>query len=134
MDTRPLKVARLAVADNDAAAAVDDDAETEIAHSVIFSPDLWPQHLWRWMDRSSKAAMRCVSVALRDQVDACIEVVASPEAGFTAEQLESALLRWPGVVDLTLLCVSSASSLVPLATSSLAGLKSLTVREVGPTT
>ncbi|KAG1661153.1 hypothetical protein FOA52_002528 [Chlamydomonas sp. UWO 241] len=55
-----------------------------------------------------------------------------PVTGFTAVQLDSALIRWPGVVDLALLCVSSGEALRPLSTASLAGLKSLTVRERHP--
>ncbi|KAG1663801.1 hypothetical protein FOA52_004359 [Chlamydomonas sp. UWO 241] len=53
-------------------------------------------------------------------------------AGFTADELKSALLRWPGVRFLALLGVSDASNPVPLATASLTGLKSLTVRERTP--
>ncbi|KAG1661155.1 hypothetical protein FOA52_002530 [Chlamydomonas sp. UWO 241] len=130
MDTRPLKVARCVVAYHDD--ADDDDAATEIAHSVLYSPDLWPQHLWRWLDRGSKAVLRCVSVDMRKQVDPCVAFVSSPEAGFTAEQLESALVRWPRMVALSLLGVSSGEALRPLSTASLAGLKSLTVRERAP--
>ncbi|KAG1655961.1 hypothetical protein FOA52_005216 [Chlamydomonas sp. UWO 241] len=96
---------------------------------VLFSPDLWAE-LWRWLDRGSKAAMRSVSVAMRDQVDAAVvRVASSPEAGFTAKQLKSALVRWHGIVDLALLGMGDGSDLAPLATASLAGLKSFTVRE-----
>ncbi|KAG1657786.1 hypothetical protein FOA52_012864 [Chlamydomonas sp. UWO 241] len=62
---------------------------------------------------------------MRGQVDASIVVVASPSSGFSAAQLIHALSNWPGVRDLTL----GASDLQPLATASLAGLTSLTVRQ-----
>jgi hypothetical protein len=89
------------------------------------------------LGRASKVALRCVSVAMRSLVDASVEVVASPGLGFSAAELTAALVRWPGVRDLTLLAVSDAgvmsgaAQLQPLATASLAGLTSLTVRQVG---
>jgi hypothetical protein len=49
----------------------------------------------------------------------------------TPDELSRSLVRSPGVRDLTLLGVSNGLTLVPLTTASLAGLKSLTVREVG---
>ncbi|KAG1676481.1 hypothetical protein FOA52_002301 [Chlamydomonas sp. UWO 241] len=78
-------------------------AATEKAHAVLFSPDLWLQQLWRWLDRDSKAALRGASVAMRRQVDGSIEVVASPAC--------------------------DPADLAPLATAALARLASLTVRE-----
>jgi hypothetical protein len=106
--------------------------ESASAHAVLFSQDLWHQHLWSWLDPESKAAMRLVSKDMRIQVDAAVEVVASPSSGASANALRSALLRWPAVRELTLLNVSNAAALVPLSTTTLAGLTSLTVRqEVG---
>ncbi|KAG1658042.1 hypothetical protein FOA52_014354 [Chlamydomonas sp. UWO 241] len=69
---------------------------------------------------------------MRSQVDAAVEVVASPGSGASANDLQSALLRWPHVVDLTLLNVGSTSDLAPLSTATLAGLASLTVRQARP--
>ncbi|KAG1669967.1 hypothetical protein FOA52_016228 [Chlamydomonas sp. UWO 241] len=70
---------------------------------------------------------------MRNQVDGAVQVVVGPRLGANANQLRSVLLRWPGVRDLTLLDVGSASSLAPLSTASLAGLTTLTVRELlGP--
>jgi hypothetical protein len=99
------------------------------AHEVLLSPDLWSQ-LWRCLDGPSKRALRRVCTELRSLVDEAVEVVASPSSGFTAESLSHALVQWAGVRDLTLLNVSSASALAPLATCSLASLKCLTLREV----
>jgi hypothetical protein len=99
------------------------------AHAVLFSQDLWHQHLWMWLDPASKAALRVVSKAMRGQVDAAVEVVASPSSGASENQLRSALLRWPAVRELSLLNVSDATALAPLSTASLAGLTSLTVSE-----
>jgi hypothetical protein len=114
---------------------------TELAHAVLFSPDLFPK-VFLCLDGGSKHALRASSVAMRDQVDGCIEVVASPEEGFTGADLSRALLRWPRVRDLALLNVGKAAvdipwtaaargQLQPLSTASLAGLTSLTIREVG---
>jgi hypothetical protein len=103
---------------------------TANAHAVLFSLDLWLE-LWRWLDRDSKAALRGVSIAMRGQVDGSIEVVASPACGFSPDALSTALLLWPRVTHLTLLAVSDADDLTPLATTALARLTSLTVREVG---
>jgi hypothetical protein len=68
---------------------------------------------------------------MRSQVDGAVEVhvVTSPSSG--AYDLAAALLRWPAMRELTLLNVSVATDLAPLSTASLAGLTSLTVREVG---
>jgi hypothetical protein len=104
---------------------------TSVAHEVLFSPDLWPQQLWRFLDRESKRSLRGVSRGMRIQVDAAIEVVSSPTAGFTASDLSRALALFPGMRDLTLLNVSSAACMQPLATASLAALTSLTLRQVG---
>jgi hypothetical protein len=107
-------------------------------HAVLLSPDLFGE-LFPWLDRTSKAALRCVSRAMRSQVDGSIKVVASPASGFSPDSLTAALVRWPAVRDLTLLAVTGAASwhaqasLQPLATASLAGLTSLTVRQVGTT-
>ncbi|KAG1673100.1 hypothetical protein FOA52_013170 [Chlamydomonas sp. UWO 241] len=98
------------------------------AHEVLFSLDLWLE-LWRWLDRDSKAALRGVSVAMRGQVDGSIEVVASPACGFSPDSLSTALLLWPRVTHLTLLAVSDAAKLALLATTALARLTSLTVRQ-----
>ncbi|KAG1673103.1 hypothetical protein FOA52_013173 [Chlamydomonas sp. UWO 241] len=87
------------------------------------------QQLWRWLDANSKVALRVVSKGMRSLVDGAVQVVASPRSGASAIDLTSALLRWPGVRDLTLLHVSSATDLTPLSTASLAGLTSLTVRQ-----
>ncbi|KAG1664764.1 hypothetical protein FOA52_013616 [Chlamydomonas sp. UWO 241] len=69
---------------------------------------------------------------MRNQLDSAIAVVTSSEAGFTAEHLKSALVRWPNATHLALLGVSSAADLAPLTTASLAGLTSLTIRKDGP--
>jgi hypothetical protein len=105
-------------------------AATASAHAVLFSHDLWPL-MWQELDRSSKQALRCVCRPMRSQVDGSITRVASRSSGVSAAKLTRALVRWPGMVDLTLLNVSSASVLQPLATASLARLTSLAVREVG---
>jgi hypothetical protein len=128
---------------------------TEVFHSVLFSPDLWPQQLWQHLDCGSKRALRATSVAMREQVDACIVMVVSPRAaalepstpGFTGDELgcgprssalslvasRGALVRWPGMRDLVLLGVryDAARRLQPLTTTTLVGLKSLTLRQVG---
>jgi hypothetical protein len=105
---------------------------TALAHAVIFSEDLWRQHLWRWLDPGAKAALRFVSKRMRDQVDATVEVVQSPSSGtLQAGDLASVLVRWPAVRELTLFNVDSADELAPLSTASLAGLTSLTLRQVG---
>ncbi|KAG1668762.1 hypothetical protein FOA52_006015 [Chlamydomonas sp. UWO 241] len=69
---------------------------------------------------------------MRSLVVVAVQVVASPGSGASANDLQSALLRWPHVVDLTLLNVGSASDLAPLSTATLAGLTSLTVRQARP--
>ncbi|KAG1656433.1 hypothetical protein FOA52_006975 [Chlamydomonas sp. UWO 241] len=106
----------------------DAQVDTAACHAVFFSPDLSPQ-LLSSLDRASKVALRCVSKAMRIQVDASIKVVASPVSGFSADALSAALVRWSGMHDLTLLGVSGTADLVPLATASLAGLRRLTMRE-----
>jgi hypothetical protein len=123
MQTR--RAARVAAEEDEAA------LESASAHAVLFSQDLWRQHLWRLLDPESKAALRLVSKGMRSQVDAAVEVVASPSHGASANQLRSALLRWPAVRELTLLNVRDAAALAPLSMASLAGLTSLTVRQVG---
>jgi hypothetical protein len=65
------------------------------------SQDLWHQHLWRWLDADAKATLRVVSKGMRSQVDAAVQVVASPSSGASANELASALLRWPAVRELT---------------------------------
>ncbi|KAG1662177.1 hypothetical protein FOA52_006397 [Chlamydomonas sp. UWO 241] len=80
-------------------------------HAVLFSPDLWALELFPWLDRASKVALRCVNKAMRSQVDASIEVVASPVSGFTPDALSAALVRWSGMHDLTLFAVSGAEYL-----------------------
>jgi hypothetical protein len=80
---------------------------------------------------AAKAALRGVSSAMRRQVDGSIEVVASPASGFSPDALSSVLLRWPRATDLTLLNVGGSADLAPLATTALARLTSLTVRQVG---
>ncbi|KAG1677325.1 hypothetical protein FOA52_010704 [Chlamydomonas sp. UWO 241] len=106
-------------------------AEAAVAASlgIVLFTDLWLV-LWPSLDRASKQALRCVSRAMRWQVDGSIKLVATPSSGFSAGQLVCALSRWPGVRDLSLLGGSGASDLAPLATTSLAGLTSLTVRQV----
>ncbi|KAG1670672.1 hypothetical protein FOA52_010947 [Chlamydomonas sp. UWO 241] len=104
-------------------------ADAHAAHAVLFSADLFTA-LWPWLDRASKQALRCVNWAMRVQVDASIVAVAIPSSGLSAAQLTQALSNWPGVRDLTLLAARpAASDLQPLATASLAGLTSLTVRQ-----
>ncbi|KAG1679526.1 hypothetical protein FOA52_011127 [Chlamydomonas sp. UWO 241] len=76
--------------------------------------------------------MRVVCKGTRSLVDGAVQVVASPSSGASADDLASALLRWPAVRDLTLLNVTGAADLAPLSTASLAGLTSLTVREEVP--
>jgi hypothetical protein len=68
---------------------------------------------------------------MRSQVDEAVEVVASPRAGCNAVELSHALVQFPGVRELTLFNVSGSTSLQPLVTASLPGLKRLTLREVG---
>ncbi|KAG1673099.1 hypothetical protein FOA52_013169 [Chlamydomonas sp. UWO 241] len=80
------------------------EAGTASADEVLFSPDLWLQQLWPWLDRDSKAALCGLSIAMRGQL-------------------------WPRVTHLTLLAVSEPADLAPLATTALARLASLTVRE-----
>ncbi|KAG1666567.1 hypothetical protein FOA52_000534 [Chlamydomonas sp. UWO 241] len=99
--------------------------------AVLFSPDLW-MVLWPSLDRAGKVALRSVNRAMRGQVDGSIKVVASPATGFSAVALSAALRLWPRTRELTLLGVSDTSVLAPLATASLAGLTSLTVRQMGP--
>ncbi|KAG1662169.1 hypothetical protein FOA52_006388 [Chlamydomonas sp. UWO 241] len=101
---------------------------TAAYHAVLFSPDLSPE-LFPSLDRASKVALRCVNKAMRSQVDASIKVVASPVSGTSPDALIAALVRWPGMHDLTLFAVRSADDLAPLATASLAGLTSLTMRQ-----
>jgi hypothetical protein len=97
--------------------------------AVLFSPDLFPE-LFPWLDRASKVALRGVSRAMCSQVDASIEVVASPSEGFSAAHLTDALVRWPAVRDLTLLLnVGGGADLAALATTSLTRLTSLTMRQ-----
>ncbi|KAG1665297.1 hypothetical protein FOA52_015874 [Chlamydomonas sp. UWO 241] len=100
-------------------------------HAVLSSPDLWLV-LWPSLDRVSKVALRGVSKGMRSQVDASIKVVASPASGFSPSALSAALVHWHAVHDLKLLAVSGAADLAPLATASLAGLTSLTVRQADP--
>jgi hypothetical protein len=108
-----------------------DGDDTANAHAVLLSEDLFSQALWRWLDVDSKAALRGVSKQMRSQVDGSITRVASPRQGFVAADLTIALLAWPALRHLTLLNVGSGADLAPLSTASLAGLTSLTVREVG---
>ncbi|KAG1676765.1 hypothetical protein FOA52_005054 [Chlamydomonas sp. UWO 241] len=111
---------------------VDEAAATALAHDVLLSEDLLSQQLWRWLDHDSKAALRGVSKGMRRLVDGAVMVVASPGSGASASDLTSALLRWPHVVDLTLLNVGIINNLAPLSTTTLAGLTSLTVRQAMP--
>jgi orotidine-5'-phosphate decarboxylase len=113
-------------------AAVDEAQATMAAHLVLFSPDLWAQQLWQWLDRCSKRALRATSVAMREQVDGAIVFVASPEERrLYNRELKRALVLWPGVRDLALnACTASIDVLQPLTTM-LAGLTSLVIREVG---
>ncbi|KAG1662175.1 hypothetical protein FOA52_006395 [Chlamydomonas sp. UWO 241] len=99
-----------------------------VYHAVLFSPYLAPK-LLSSLDRARKVALRCVNKAMRSQVDASIKVVASPASGCSPDVLIAALVRWSGMRDLTLLAVRGADDLAPLATASLPGLTSLTVRE-----
>ncbi|KAG1666687.1 hypothetical protein FOA52_013599 [Chlamydomonas sp. UWO 241] len=98
------------------------------AHAVLFSQDLLVE-MWPLLDAPAKAALRGVCRAMRRVVDGSIKVVASPVSGFSAAELTAVLRCWPGVTDLTLHVSNAASTLVPLATTSLTRLKSLTLRE-----
>jgi hypothetical protein len=109
--------------------APEDQHEAD-AHAVLLSPDLFTI-LWPSLDGESKRALRSVTATLRSQVDALIEVVATPMLGCAATELAAALGRWPRTKDLTLHAVASTSALAPLATASLAGLKRLAIRQVG---
>jgi hypothetical protein len=109
----------------------DETIEFASAHAVLLSEDLFCQQLWRWLDADAKAALRVVSKGMRSLVDGAVQVVASPSSGASANDLRSALLRWPAVRDLTLLNVIDTTDLSPLSTATIAGLTSLTVREVG---
>ena len=109
-----------------------DQAATAAYHAVLLSPDLFGE-LFPSLDTASKVALRGVNRAMRSQVDASIEIVASPASGLSPDSLTHALSTWPAVRDLTLLAVRYTSDLVPLATTSVAGLTSLTVRQVGCT-
>jgi hypothetical protein len=113
MTLQTRKVARLAAAE--AAASV-----TASAHAVLFSLDLWLEP-WPWMDRDSKAALRGVSIAMRRLVDGSCTW---PRVELLPHELPSHPRR-------TLQAVGDASDLSPLATTSLARLTSLTVRQVG---
>ncbi|KAG1679527.1 hypothetical protein FOA52_011128 [Chlamydomonas sp. UWO 241] len=99
------------------------------AHADLLSEDLLHQQLWRWLDADAKAAMRVVCKGMCSLVDGAVQVVSSPRSGASAGDLASALLRWPAVEGLTLLCVRGAIDMSPLSTATLAGLTSLTVRE-----
>ncbi|KAG1679522.1 hypothetical protein FOA52_011123 [Chlamydomonas sp. UWO 241] len=103
--------------------------ESVSAHAVLLSEDLVCQQLWRWLDADAKAALRVMNKRMRSLVDGAVQVVASPSSGASANDLASALLRWPAVRILTLLGVSGATDLSPLSTASLAGLTSLTVSQ-----
>ncbi|KAG1661098.1 hypothetical protein FOA52_012087 [Chlamydomonas sp. UWO 241] len=103
------------------------DATTASAHAVLFSSNLWFE-MWPWLDRGSKQALRCVCRPMRSQVDGSI-TRASRSSGVSAAKLTRALVRWPGIVDLTLMNVRSGSDLRPLCTASLACLTSLAVRQ-----
>jgi hypothetical protein len=116
-----------------------DDEEVErataLVDSVLFSKYLWRFQLWRWLDRSSKSALRGVSRAMCAQVEGSIGAVTSPESGFSSDELTrghalATMARCPGLRDLTLLNVGAATGMQPLATASLAGV-SLTMRQVG---
>ncbi|KAG1656423.1 hypothetical protein FOA52_009638 [Chlamydomonas sp. UWO 241] len=114
--------------DDDEAAAL----EFASAHAVLLSEDLLHQQLWRWLDADAKASLRVVNKRMRSLVDGAVQVLATPSSGASANDLNSALLRWPAVRNLTLFHVSSTTDLTPLSTASLAGLTSLTVREKDP--
>jgi hypothetical protein len=120
----------MAVAASQLAADEELAAATASYHAVLLSPDLG-LGVFPCLDRGSKVALRGVCGALRSQVNGAIEVVASPVAGFSQHALTASLLRWPALKHLTLVMVvgSSASDLAPLATTTLAGLKSLAVRQ-----
>ncbi|KAG1653692.1 hypothetical protein FOA52_006415 [Chlamydomonas sp. UWO 241] len=66
---------------------------------------------------------------MRRQVDGSIKVVASPACGFSPDALTTALLLWPRATHLTLLAVCDPADLAPPATTALARLTSLTVRQ-----
>ncbi|KAG1676123.1 hypothetical protein FOA52_004963 [Chlamydomonas sp. UWO 241] len=102
---------------------------TAMSHAVLFSRDLWRDQLWQWLDCESKRALRATSVKMHDQVDAAVTALASPEAGFTADELSRAMVRWPGVRDLALLGVRGVACMLPLSTTSLPRLTRLTIRE-----
>jgi hypothetical protein len=118
-------------ADDDIAPTVADPFAP--AHEVLFDEDLLAQQLWPFLDAATKAALRGVCSTMRSQVDGAITRVGSPSSGFSAADLTTALRLWPGVRDLTLLGVQGqdASNLQPLATASLAGLTTLSIRQVG---
>jgi hypothetical protein len=126
--------ARLSLADADEAADEEVEHATALAHSVLFSDYLWRLQLWRWLDSGSKSALRGVSRAMCAQVEGSIGAVTSPASGFSSDDLTHALAtmaRCPGLRDLTLINVSGGSGMQPLATASLAGVTSLTMRQVG---
>ncbi|KAG1679520.1 hypothetical protein FOA52_011121 [Chlamydomonas sp. UWO 241] len=102
------------------------DYESVSAHAVFLSEDLVHQQLLRWLDAGAKAALRLVCKGIRSLVDGAVQVVSTPSSGASANDLASALLRWPALRDLTLLNVSDSTDLSPLTTASLAGLTSLT--------
>ncbi|KAG1680185.1 hypothetical protein FOA52_000298 [Chlamydomonas sp. UWO 241] len=123
-----MQTRRSAQAESDAIAS----AASASAHAVLLSQDLWVE-LQRWMDPSSKVALRSVSKAMRRQVDGAVAVGSSPASGFAAAKLAAALARWHAVRHLTLLAVAKASDLKPLATAPLSRLESLTIRQWGTT-
>ncbi|KAG1681610.1 hypothetical protein FOA52_014118 [Chlamydomonas sp. UWO 241] len=66
-------------------AAVLIHATSDAVDAALFSPDLFLDQLWQWLDRESKRALRSVSVAMRKQLAGAVVVVASPDKGFSAQ-------------------------------------------------
>jgi hypothetical protein len=97
--------------------------------SVLFTP-LLGDLLWPWLDRSSKVALRGVCRDMRREVAASIKDVTSPASGFSADTLKAVLEASP-VVRYLFLHMVGAPALEPLATATMPGLQSLSVREVG---
>lgn len=102
---------------------------TDAVQKVLFSPDLYSQ-LWQWLPADSKEAMRQVSVAMRDQVDASVTRV-TIRTPFTACDLSRALTTWKGVNTLFLDDMRDMRALAPLATAQPKKLRSITIHEVG---
>ncbi|KAG1664771.1 hypothetical protein FOA52_013623 [Chlamydomonas sp. UWO 241] len=96
---------------------------TAVAHSVLFSPDQWPQQLLPWMDRASKRALRTTSVAMRRQVDTCI--VMMPLTTTTLAGLESLALGQASIRVLPMFSSSVSATLQVIDLSWCESLRSI---------